>query len=305
MIRFLLNRLLWMAITLWAVYTISFFLMRAVPGGPFDQERQLEPHVKANIEARYNLDKPVHIQYLMELGRAVRGDLGLCYKLGDFTVNDIIAQGFPVSASLGILAMAFALSLGLTAGVISAVRRQTAIDFTLRSIATLGIAVPNFVIASIAVICFSFLAPLLPPAGWGRPINLLLPALCLGAPYAAYIARLVRTGMLDVLSQDYIRTAHAKGLLPRDVILKHALKGAMLPVASFLAPAIAGVLTGSLVVEQIFAIPGLGVHFVKAAMLRDYTLALGLVIVYTTLLYTMNLIVDISYSYFDPRVKLH
>lgn len=304
MIRFLANRLLWMAITLWAVYTISFFLMRAVPGGPFDSERQLEPHVKANIEARYNLDKPVYVQYVLELSRALRGDLGLCYKLGDFTVNDIIAQGLPVSASLGILALAFALSLGLTAGIVSAVRRQTAIDFTLRSVATLGIAVPNFVIASIAVILFSFMIPLLPPAGWGRPINLLLPALCLGAPYAAYIARLVRTGMLDVLSQDYIRTAYAKGLMPRDVILKHALKGAMLPVASFMAPAIAGVLTGSLVVEQIFAIPGLGVHFVKAAMLRDYTLALGLVIVYTTLLYTMNLIVDISYSYFDPRVKL-
>jgi oligopeptide transport system permease protein len=305
MIRFLLNRLLWMAITLWVVYTASFLLMRAVPGGPFDQERTLAPHVKAAVEARHNLDQPLIVQYGLSLGSVMTGDLGPCYKMGDFTVNEIVAQGFPISASLGVLAMTFALSLGITTGIVSAVKRQTAVDFTLRSIATIGIAIPNFVIASIAVICLSFMVPLLPPAGWGSFSHLILPATCLGAPYAAYIARLVRTGMLDVLNQDYIRTAHAKGLLPQQVIMKHALKGAMLPVASFLAPAIAGVLTGSLVVEQIFAIPGLGVHFVKAAMLRDYSLALGLVLVYTTLLYTMNLVVDISYSFFDPRVKLN
>ncbi len=305
MIRFLINRLIWMAITLWVVFTCSFFLMRAVPGGPFDSERQLAPHVRANIEAKYDLDKPLIQQYFMQLTNTLQGDLGPCYKMGDFSVNDIIRQGFPVSASLGILAISFALSLGITTGIVSAVRRQTTIDFTLRSIATIGIALPNFVVASIAVILFCFLIPLLPPAGWGSLVNLLLPAACLGAPYAAYVARLTRTGMLDVLGQDYIRTAYAKGLLPQQVILKHALKGAMLPVASFLAPAIAGVLTGSLVVEHIFAVPGLGVHFVKAALLRDYTLAMGMVLVYTTLLYTMNLLVDISYSFFDPRVKLN
>ena len=239
MVRFLLNRLMWMAITLWVVYTVSFMLMRAVPGGPFDQERVLPPHVKAAVEARHNLDQPLIVQYGLSLGAVLTGDLGPCFKMGDFTVNEIVAQGFPISASLGVLAMTFALTLGIATGVVSAVKRQTTIDFTLRSIATVGIAIPNFVIASIAVICLSFVVPLLPPAGWGSFRHLILPATCLGAPYAAYVARLVRTGMLDVLNQDYIRTAYAKGLLPQQVILKHALKGAMLPVASFLAPAIA------------------------------------------------------------------
>ena len=177
-------------------------------------------------------------------------------------------------------------------------------DFSLMSIATIGIALPNFVVAGICIILFVFLIPIFPAAGWGQPLDVVLPAFCLGAPYAAYIARLVRTGMLDVLGQDYIRTAHAKGLSTKRVILRHAMKGAMLPVASFLGPAIAGILTGSLVIEKIFAIPGLGIHFVQAATQRDYTLAMGLVLVYTVLLYLMNTIVDISYTYFDPRVKL-
>jgi len=184
------------------------------------------------------------------------------------------------------------------------VRRQTLTDFSLMLVATIGIALPNFVIAGIMIMLFVFLLPIFPAAGWGTLGHLILPAFCLGAPYAAYIARLARTGMLDVLSRDYIRTAYAKGLSSRAVILRHALKGAMLPVVSFLGPAIAGILTGSLVIEKIFGIPGLGIHFIEAAMQHDYTLAMGLVLVYTTLLYTMNLIVDISYAYLDPRVKL-
>ncbi|MDP6443452.1 MAG: ABC transporter permease subunit [Pirellulaceae bacterium] len=304
MISFLIRRLVWMAITLWVVFTLSWLLMRFVPGGPLDTERQLEPHVRANIEAKYRLDQPLWKQYTYHLGLTLSGDLGLSFRMGDFSVNEIIAQGFPVSASLGILALTFALTLGLTAGIISAIRRQTVIDVSLMSVATIGIALPNFVIAGIAIIPLCFMLRVLPPAGWGELSNVVLPAFCLGAPYAAYVARLVRTGMLDVLNQDYIRTAYAKGLSSREVIIKHALKGAMLPVASFLGPAIAGILTGSLIVEQIFAIPGLGVHFVKAAILRDYTMAMGMVLVYTTLLYTMNLIVDISYCFFDPRVKL-
>ena len=304
MIDFLLRRLLWFVLTLWTVFTVSFFLMRAVPGGPLSSERQLEPHVEQIWKERYHLDESLPQQYWRELKNVAVGNLGHCYRMSDFSVNEVIRQGFPVSASLGILAMMFALVLGFLAGIVSAVRRQTFMDFSLMSIATIGIALPNFVVAGICIILFVFLIPIFPAAGWGTPMDVVLPAFCLGAPYAAYIARLVRTGMLDVLGQDYIRTAHAKGLTTKRVILRHAMKGAMLPVASFLGPAIAGILTGSLVIEKIFAIPGLGIHFVQAATQRDYTLAMGLVLVYTVLLYVMNTIVDISYTYFDPRVKL-
>ncbi len=304
MTSFLLRRLVWMAITLWVVFTVSFFLMRAVPGGPFDGERVLEPEIEANLKARYHLDEPLPRQYLRELWNYLRLDFGYSFKLADFSVGEIIAQGFPISASLGLVALFVALTVGLTAGIVSAVRRQTFLDFGLMTVATIGIALPNFVIAGILIILFVFLWPLFPAAGWGSVRQLVLPGLCLGAPYAAYIARLTRTGLLDVLHQDYIRTAYAKGISTRAVIFRHALKGALLPVVSFLGPAIAGIVSGSLVVEQIFAIPGLGVHFVNAATQRDYTLAMGVVMLYATLIYTMNLIVDISYSYLDPRVKL-
>jgi ABC-type dipeptide/oligopeptide/nickel transport system permease component len=301
---FILKRLGWMVLTLWAVFTVSFFLMRAVPGGPFDRERELDPQIKANLEARYHLDEPPLKQYARELGNTVRLDLGYSFSRPDYRVDEILAQGFPISASLGIVALSFALSLGLVAGIVSAVRRKSALDVGLMTAATVGIALPNFVVAGIMIILFVFLWPLFPAAGWGSLRHLILPGFCLGAPYAAYIARLTRSGLLDVLSQDYIRTAYAKGLPTRTVIVRHALKGALLPVASFLGPAIAGILTGSLVVEKIFNIPGLGMHFVEAATQRDYTLAMGLVLVYTTLLYTMNLVVDISYAFLDPRVKL-
>jgi ABC-type dipeptide/oligopeptide/nickel transport system permease component len=303
---FIIKRLGWMLLTLWVVYSVSFFLMRSVPGSPLSAERKVSPEIEQNLKRRYRLDQPITVQYWDDLRRIVlHGDLGASLKIQDFSVNEIIAQGFPVSASLGILALAFALTLGLTAGVISAVRRGTLADFSMMTIATVGIALPNFVIAGIVIILFVFLWPLFPPGGWGRISNIILPAFCLGAPYAAYIARLTRTGMLDVLGQDYIRTAFAKGLSEHTVILRHALRGALLPVVSFLGPAIAGVLTGSLVVEKIFGIPGLGVHFVNAALQLDYPLAMGLVLLYTTLLYAMNLLVDISYAILDPRVKLH
>ncbi len=304
MFTFLLKRFAWMAITLWVVFTVSFFLMRAVPGGPLDRERSLAPEIEKNLLQRYHLDEPTWQQYVRELGNVARLDLGYSFRLADFRVSEIIVQGFPVSASLGIVAMLFALSLGLTAGIVSAVRRQTIVDVTLMLLATIGIALPNFVIAGVMIILFVFIWPLFPAAGWGTLGQLVLPGFCLGAPYAAYIARLMRTGMLEVLSQDYIRTAYAKGLPTRTVVLRHALKTAVLPVVSFLGPATAGILTGSLVIEQIFAIPGLGTHFIQAATGRDYTLAMGLVLIYTTLLYTMNMLVDISYAYLDPRVKL-
>ena len=304
MIAFCLKRLLWMVLTLWVVFTISFFLMRSVPGGPFDRERALEPEIEMLLKKRYNLDKSIGEQYRLEIGNYLSGDLGHSFKLTDYSVSEVIAEGLPVSMTLGLIALFVAVTFGLFAGIISAVFRGTWGDFTLMMIATIGIALPNFVVAGICIILFVFLIPIFPPAGWGSLNQLVLPAICLGAPYAAYVARIARTSMLDVLSQDHIRTARAKGAGPVRVVLVHALRGALLPVVSFLGPAIAGILTGSLVVEKIFAIPGLGSHFIEAATQRDYTLAMGLVMLYTVLLYSMNWIVDMSYAVLDPRVKL-
>jgi oligopeptide transport system permease protein len=304
MIWFVVRRLVGMVITLWVVFTVSFFLMRAVPGGPFSSERNMPPEIEQNFKRRYNLDLPLHVQYWIMLKAAVRGDLGPSFKLGDFTVNQVIAQGLPVSAALGILALAFAILLGLAAGIISATARGTWADVALMTLATLGIALPSFVIAGFAILLFVFVIPIFPAAGWGSLSQLVLPSLCLGAPYAADIARITRTGMLDTLSLDYIRTARAKGLSPASVVLRHALPGTLLPVVSFLGPATAGILTGSVVIEKIFAIPGLGWHFVQAASQRDYTLAMGLVLLYTVLLYTLNFLVDLSYAILDPRVEL-
>jgi len=303
-ISFLVKRLFWMVLTLWIVFTVSFFLMRAVPGGPFDGERKLEPEIEANILRRYHLDEPLWQQYGRELWNVVWGDLGYSFKLSDYRVNKVIAEGLPVSLALGILALAFALALGLVAGITSAVHRGSVADVALMSLATIGIALPSFVVAGLAIMLFVFLIPLFPAAGWGSFQQLVLPALCLGAPYAADVARISRTSMLDVLSQDHIRTARAKGLSPLRVVWGHALPGALLPVVSYLGPATAYVLTGSLVIEQIFAIPGLGSHFVQAALDRDYTLAMGCVLLYTVILFVMNMLVDLSYSFLDPRVEL-
>jgi oligopeptide transport system permease protein len=325
MLPFLARRLLWFAITLFCVITISFFLMRAVRGGPFDTDRALHPAVEANIEARYHLDWPVWKQYLQYLGPfnlderglglfggdnsdpftgVLTFDLGPSFKLRDFTVNDIIAQSLPISLALGSVALAFALVLGLSAGLISALRRGSGLDLGVRLLATVGIALPNFVIASFLIILFAFQWEALPVAGWGSPRYLPLPALALGAPFAAYIARLTRTGMLEVLSQDYIRTARAKGLPEWLVLLRHAVKGGLLPVISYLGPATAGILTGSLVIERMFAIPGTGSHFVGSALSRDYTLAMGVTILYTVLVYSLNTLVDLAYTLLDPRIEL-
>jgi oligopeptide transport system permease protein len=293
-----------MVLTLWVIFTLSFMLMCAVPGGPFDGERRVDPAIEANLKRRYHLDDPPLTRYWRELKSVASGDLGYSYKLGDYTVNRVIAEGLPVSAALGVLALAFALAFGLLAGVTSAVHRGSFADIALMSIATIGIAVPSFVIAGIAIMVFVFWIPIFPAAGWGSLSQLILPSLCLGAPFAVDIARISRTSMLDVLSQDFIRTAQAKGLSPRRVIWEHALPGALLPVVSYLGPAVADILTGSLVVEEIFAIPGLGSHFVQAAIQRDYTLAMGCVLLYTVILFVMNTLVDLSYSFLDPRVEL-
>lgn len=303
MIRVLARRLVEMAFTLLAVFTVTFFLVRAVPGGPYSSERKLPIEVERNMRARYKLDDPISVQYGRELGRVLRGDLGMSYRKPDFSVNQMVEEGFRVSAALGILALWFAISVGTTVGVLSAVRRGSAVDVGLTSLVTLGVAVPNFIVAGLAIMLFSFAGPHLPPAGWGSAWQLILPCFCLGLPYAAYIARLTRTGMLEVLGRDYIRTARAKGLSETTVVLKHALKGALLPVVSFLGPAAAGLLSGSVVVERIFALPGLGSHFVDAAQEADYTVVLGLTLVYAVLLCTLNLLVDLCYSWFDPRIQ--
>ncbi|MBX3434416.1 MAG: ABC transporter permease [Pirellulales bacterium] len=303
MIAFCVRRLWWFVLTLWAVFTVSFVLMHSVPGGPFDGERQLPPEVKRNFEKKYGLDQPLWKQYAAGLRGVATLDFGYSMKK-DYAVGEIIGSGLPISAALGLLALALAVTLGLATGVVSALWRGSAADVTLRLAATAGIALPNFVIAGVCIILFVFEWPLLPAAGWGSPRQMVLPAFCLGAPYAAYVARISRTSMLDVLSQDHIRTARAKGVGPLRVALVHALRGALLPVVSFLGPAVAGILTGSLVVESIFAIPGIGSYFVNAAYDKDYTLAMGVVMLYTMLLYAMNFLVDLSYAVLDPRVKL-
>lgn len=301
---FITRRCLGLVLTLWCVFTVSFLLMRAVPGGPYSGERNLPPEIEEHIKHRYNLDLPLYQQYGIELANVARGDFGLSMRLQDFNVNQVVAQGLPISAALGIFALSFAIVLGLSAGIVSALYRGSWGDWLLMSIATVGIAVPSFVIAGLAIILFVFVIPIFPAAGWGTLRQLVLPAVCLGTLYAAEIARITRTGMLDALSQDFVRTARAKGLSQLAVALHHALPTAMLPVVSYTGPAVAGILTGSVVIERIFAIPGLGWHFVQAALQRDYTLAMGLVMLYTLLLYVMNFLVDLSYGILDPRVEL-
>lgn len=305
MIPFLVKRSIWLIITLWLVITAAFFLTRSVRGGPFDEERRLPPEIERNVRARYKLDEPLARQYLSYLESvALRFDLGPSMKLKDFTVNRVIKETFPRSALLGALALLFALTLGMIAGILAALQRGRLWDGTLMALSAVGIAVPNFVLASILILLFVFVVPLFPAAGWGGLRHLALPALALGAPFAANIARLMRSGMLEVLGEDFILMARAKGLPERRVILRHALKGAVLPVVSFLGPAAAGILTGSLVIERIFAIPGMGDLFVDAALNRDHTLTMGIVILYTMLVYTLNFIVDLVYTLIDPRIKL-
>ena len=305
LLSYLIKRFGWMLVTLWIVYSVSFVLMRSVPGNPFSSERSVPPAIERQLKARYNLDAPPIEQYFDYLvGIVTRFDLGWCIRLEDYSVNQVLAEGFPVSASLAIFALVFAVVLGISAGVVSAVYRGTLADTSMMAAAVMGIAIPNFVLASLAILLFVFGIQIFPAGGWGTLRQVALPALCLGAPVAAYIARLTRAGMLEVLSRDHVRTAFAKGLPHRTVILKHVLPGALLPVVSYLGPATASVLTGSLVLEKIFALPGIGSHFIYAATQRDYTLAMGMVLTYTVILFVMNTLVDVSYSIIDPRVKL-
>ena len=304
MMKFIVRRIAWLAIMLWTVFTISFFLMRAVPGGPFSSERQPPPEVRKAIERRYQLDAPLWRQYFTEMGRLSRGDLGQSFRMADYTVAEVIAAGWPATVTLGTMALVVALVIGGGAGVISAARPGGVVDVLMRSASMVGIAVPSFALAGLAVLLFVYQWHLLPAAGWGDAAHTVLPASCLGLAYAAEISRLVRSGLLEAVQSDWVRTARSKGAGRWRVVVVHALRGALGPVVSFLGPAIAGILTGSVVIEKVFAIPGIGYHFVEAATQRDYTLAMGLVLLYTLLLGVLGIVVDVLQVILDPRVSL-
>ncbi len=303
MLRFVLRRLLEMIPVLWVIVTATFFMIRFVPGGPFTAEKAVTPEVLRNLEAHYGLDKPLHRQYLDYLGNLLQGDLGPSFKYANRTVNEIIADKLPTSLELGLLALAVALVVGLTLGVLAAIRRNTWLDYLCSSVAMTGISVPTFVLGPLLVLFFAIHLGWFNASGWYGPADRVLPAATLGCVYAAYVARLTRGGMLEVLGQDFIRTARAKGASETRVVFRHALRGGLLPVVSFLGPAIAGILTGSFVIETIFQIPGLGREFVNSAFNRDYTLVLGTVILYATLIIVLNLVVDVVQVWLNPKLK--
>ena len=292
--------------TLFVIITLAFFMMRAAPGGPFDSQRKLTPEVERNIKAAYNLDKPLWQQYGIYLGKAVHGDLGPSYKNQDFTVVQLIATGLPVSARLGLSAMALALLLGTALGVTAALKQNRWEDYSVMTGAMLGITIPTFVTAPILTLIFGIYAGLLPVGGWngGALRNMILPVTVLALPQIAVVARLMRGSMVEVLRTNYIRTARAKGLPVHRIVLGHALRAAALPLVSYLGPALAAILTGSLIVEQIFGLPGIGRYFVQGALNRDYTLVMGVVICYATLIILLNFVADIVYGILDPRVRL-
>jgi oligopeptide transport system permease protein len=291
--------------TLLLVIALAFLMVHAAPGGPFDDERALPADVEANIAAAYHLDEPLPQQFLRYMSGLLQGDLGPSYRYRDYTVAELIGTAFPYSLKLGALAMALALLLGITAGTVAALRQGTLFDKVVMGFSMTGISIPVFVIAPVLVL---FLAVKLHwlPAGWSGATGMsryLLPVITLALPQIAYIARLTRASMIDVLGRDFIRTAYAQGLGTATVVRVHALKPAMLPVLSYMGPAIAAILTGSVVVEEIFGIPGLGQFFVRGALNRDYTLVLGIVVFYASLIVFLNLLVDILYGAIDPRVR--
>ena len=304
MLGYILRRVAGFLPVLLVIVSLSFFMMRLAPGGPFDQERVLPDQVRANIEARYHLNEPLWRQYLRYLGDIARGDLGPSFRYPDRSVNELLSLGFPVSLTLGLCALAVALTLGGTAGVLAGLKRNGWVDYLTMSFALCGVSVPNFVLGPILMLVFALGLRWLPVAGWGTWRHLILPSVTLGTFYAAYVARLTRAGMLEVIGQEFIRTARAKGLREATVVLHHALPGAILPVVTYLGPASAAILTGSVVVETIFSIPGIGRYFVGSALNRDYTMVLGTVVFYSVLLLVFNLIVDVLYAYLDPRVQL-
>ena len=304
MLNYSIQRLLSAIPTLLILITVAFFLIRIAPGGPFDSEKALPPEIQANLEQSYRLDDPLVMQYLRYLGDIVRFDFGPSFHYRDWTVNQLIAQGAPVSFTLGGIALVMAFLLGTAIGVVAALRQNRPADYLTMSVAMIGISIPNFVIAPLLVLLFAITLGWLPAGGWdGSLQRMVLPAIALALPMVAYVARITRGSMIEVLHSSFIRTARAKGLPEREVILRHALKPALLPVISYLGPAAAGILTGSVVIERIFTIPGIGSHFVQGALNRDYTLVMGVVIFYGVLIIVFNYLVDLIYAWLDPRIR--
>ncbi|MBL9058717.1 MAG: oligopeptide ABC transporter permease OppB, partial [Mangrovicoccus sp.] len=302
MLGYILRRLLGAVPTLFLVVTGAFFLMRVAPGGPFDRERTLEPTVMANLNAAFRLDEPLLTQYLHYLGNLARGDLGPSFIYRDFTVTELLARGLPVSMTLGGLALLLALVVGGTLGCLAALRQGSWVDTLVIALATFGITVPNFVLAPFLALVFGVWLAWLPAGGWGEGHwrNLILPVIALALPQVAVVARLTRGAMIETLRSDHVRTARAYGLPTRRVVLGHALRAAALPAVSYLGPAAAGLMTGSIVIEQIFGLPGIGRYFVTGALNRDYTLVMGTVVIVAVFVIAFNLIVDVLYAVLDP-----
>ena len=301
--RFVIKRLFSLIPTLLIIVVLSFLVIRLAPGSPFSSEKAIPLEVRAELEARYGFDRPLSAQLFNYVIRLVQGDLGLSTKYPQRTVNEIIADGLPVTLLLGTMALLWSLWLGVCAGVIGAVRQNSVWDHAAMAMAMLGISVPSFVLGPLLILVCSLTFYLLPPAGWGTWRHVVLPALTLGTVYAAYIARLTRGGVLEVVRADFVRTARAKGLSSWHIVTRHMLRGGLLPVITFLGPAIASMLVGSVVVEKIFDTPGIGPYFVDAAFNRDYFLVMGIVVLESTLLLVMNLVVDVMYGFLDPRIR--
>jgi oligopeptide transport system permease protein len=304
-VAFIVRRLLGAIPTLALVVALSFLLTRLAPGGPFDEEQALAPDIRANLEAAYGLDQPVHVQFARYVRGLLHGDFGPSFKFRDFTVSELIASGLRVSLALGSMAMLLALALGIPAGIWAARSRGGTADRLVMALAVAGISIPVFVVGPVLALVFGVWLGWLPVAGWlpGRPADLVLPVVSLALPVLAFIARLMRGSLLEVLRAPWIRAARARGLPERSVILRHALPAALLPVVSYVGPAAAAVLAGSLVVETLFGLPGMGRHLVQGALNRDYTLVMGMVIVYASLMIVLNLAADLVYAFLDPRIR--
>ena len=303
--KYIFQRIWTSLLTLFVVITLTFFMMRAIPGGPFTDEKGIPPHIMAKIMERYRLNDPLYVQYGRYLWDVLRFDLGPSYRYEGMTVNKIIRDSFPVSLMVGSMALALALAVGIPAGIVSALRRGRWQDRSAMVLATLGITIPNFVIATTLVYLFAYRWGWVTVGFWEGLPTALLPAITLAGYPTAFISRLTRSSMLEVIQQDYIRTAHSKGLRERTVVYIHALRNAIIPVITYLGPLAAGILTGSFVVEQVFGVPGLGTFFVTSISNRDYTTIMGVTIFYSALLVFLNLVVDICLGFVDPRIKLH
>ena len=307
MLRFLIRRLLIAIPTMLLIATLAFGLLHGTPGGPFDSAKRIPPAIQHSIEAKYHLNDPLWQQYARYLSDLARGDLGPSYQYRDTSVNELIRQGLPVDALIGSLAMLFAILLGGFFGILAAVRRGGAWDHIPMFFAALGIAVPVFVIGPLLILVFAIELHWLPAGDWepGSVRFMILPVISLGFPYAAYIARMARSEMIEVLGSPFIRTARAKGLPERTILLRHALRPVLTPLVSFLGPAFAGVLTGSIIIESVFGLPGIGRYFVTGALNRDYTLVVGITVLYGALIIGFNLLADLCYAWLDPRVRLY